>query len=100
MQLQPGKAEEYTRRHDELWPELEDILKVHGVSSYSIHFDERTHVLFAVQMIEDEEKLKLLPQHPIMRKWWDYMSDIMETNEDNSPVLWPLKNVFELKKDR
>ena len=27
-----------------------------------------------------------LPQQPIMKKWWEYMEDIMETNADNSPV--------------
>ena len=27
-------------------------------------------------------------------KWWDDMADIMETNEDNSPVSIDLKNVF------
>ena len=25
-------------------------------------------------------------QHEVMKKWWKYMKDIMETNEDNSPV--------------
>jgi len=46
---------------------------------------------------DDAKKLDALPDQPIMKKWWSYMQDIMETNEDNSPVAIPLKEVFYLK---
>ena len=32
----------------------------------------------------------------VNRKWWAYMADIMETNEDNSPVCHDLTEVFHL----
>ena len=32
----------------------------------------------------------------INRKWWDFMADIMETNEDNSPVSMDLPVLFHL----
>jgi L-rhamnose mutarotase len=35
-----------------------------------------------------------LPETAIVKKWWAYMSDIMETNPDNSPVAIELKEVF------
>ncbi|MES2520228.1 MAG: L-rhamnose mutarotase, partial [Bacteroidota bacterium] len=34
------------------------------------------------------------PTLPIMKKWWAYMADIMDTNPDNSPVSTPLTCVF------
>ena len=37
-----------------------------------------------------------LPANAVMQKWWAYMKDIMECNEDNSPVSIPLKEVFHL----
>ena len=40
--------------------------------------------------------LEDLPKHPAVKKWWNYMKDIMETNEDNSPVSIPLEEVFYL----
>jgi L-rhamnose mutarotase len=46
--------------------------------------------------VESEMLLDLLPQQPIMKKWWAHMKDIMETNLDNSPVSIPLENVFYL----
>jgi len=96
MKLLKGFETEYKKRHDEIWPELEMLLKETGISDYSIFLDEETHILVAYFTIEDEKKLNALPSQPVMRKWWDYMKDIMETNEDNSPVSLPLKEVFYL----
>jgi L-rhamnose mutarotase len=93
MMLRPGSREEYRRRHDMIWPELHALLKAHGVSDYVIYLDEETHILFASQKV-DEEATGDLTQHPVMRRWWAYMADIMETNDDLSPVVVPLEEVF------
>lgn len=97
MKLFPGKTEEYKRRHENLWPELEKLLKQTGIADYSIFLDEETNTLFGTLKIEDENKLDELPKHPVMKKWWAYMKDIMDSNPDNSPVSVPLKDVFYLK---
>jgi L-rhamnose mutarotase len=96
MKLRKGFESEYQKRHDELWPELKRLLKETGISDYSIFLDEETNVLFAYFTIEGSEKLTDLPEKEVMKKWWNYMQDIMETNEDNSPVSLPLKEVFYL----
>ena len=96
MKLFKGSEEEYKRRHDALWPELQQLLKGSGVEEYSIFLDDETNFLFAVLKIQEPIKLEELPQHPVMKKWWAYMKDIMETNENNSPVTIPLKEVFYL----
>ena len=96
MKLFKGKEIEYKKRHDEIWPELSALLKEKGVQEYSIFLDEGTGFLFGSLKISDAKKLDELPSHPIMKKWWAYMKDIMETNDDNSPVSVPLKEVFYL----
>ncbi|HRI80373.1 MAG TPA: L-rhamnose mutarotase [Cyclobacteriaceae bacterium] len=96
MQLKKGFEAEYKKRHDTLWPELEQLLKDTGISDYSIYLDETTLSLFALLSVEDPERLKTLPDEAVMKKWWQYMSDIMETNPDHSPVSTPLKPVFYL----
>ena len=96
MKLHKGFAAEYKRRHDAIWPELQDLLHSTGISNYSIFLDEETNALFATLQIEDEQQLNELPQHPVMQHWWAFMKDIMETNEDNSPVSIPLEDVFYL----
>ena len=96
MHLFPGKQEEYKRRHDQLWPELKDLLKSTGIREYSIFLDEKTNHLFGVLSIDDSLRLDELPKHPVMKKWWTHMADIMESNPDHSPVSIPLKEVFYL----
>ena len=96
MKLYRGQEAEYKRRHDELWPELKQLLKQAGIEDYSIFLDEETNDLFGILKIEDAKQLDELPKHPIMKKWWSYMKDIMETNLDHSPVSIPLKGVFYL----
>jgi L-rhamnose mutarotase len=94
MKLKPGFEKEYQRRHDEIWPELSRELTRAGVYDYSIFLDEETHTLFAVQKLAEDNTADQLPHHPVVRKWWDYMADIMEVNADNSPVSIPLVEVF------
>ena len=96
MKLSKGYEEEYKKRHDALWPELEALLKDTGIKAYSIFLDEETNILFGYLTIDDATKLDSLPDQPVMQKWWAYMKDIMETNEDRSPVNIPLKEVFYL----
>lgn len=96
MKLFRGQEAEYQKRHDTIWPELKSLLKTTGIHSYSIFLDEETDILFGVLDIEDPIKLDELPGHPVMKKWWNYMKDIMETNEDESPVSVRLKEVFYL----
>ncbi len=97
MQLFAGKKEEYKKRHDQLWPELELLLKQTGINNYSIFLDESTNSLFGSLEIDDPKKLDTLPAHPVMQKWWVYMKDIMESNSDNSPLSTPLNEVFYLQ---
>lgn len=96
MQLFRGYEEEYKKRHDELWPELKQLLKESGISDYSIFLDETTNELFGVMRADDPSKLSDLPSTAVMQKWWEFMADIMETNPDHSPVQIPLKEVFYL----
>jgi L-rhamnose mutarotase len=97
MKLFDGSEEEYKKRHDAIWPELKTLLKETGVEDYSIFLDQETNILFGVLKVKDKLKLDELPDHPVMKKWWAYMKDIMESNADNSPVSVPLKEVFYLK---
>ena len=45
MQLNQGETEVYQKRHDEIWPELVDLLHDAGISDYSIFPNEETHIL-------------------------------------------------------
>jgi len=96
MKLKKGFEAEYKKRHDKVWPEVQAALREAGVSDYSIFLDEETLTLFAVQKLADNNTAAALPQHPAIGKWWDYMADIMETHEDNSPKEISLREVFHM----
>jgi len=94
MKLKPGCREEYRRRHSEIWPELVALLKETGVGNYSIFLDEETNILFAYQEQSGESSSQDLGSTEIVKRWWKYMADIMETNPDNSPISIPLDQLF------
>ena len=96
MKLYDGMTEEYEKRHNALWQEMKVMIHAYGGSKYSIFLDEETNTLFGYIELESEEKWGESAETAICRKWWDYMADIMETNEDNSPVSVDLKKVFHL----
>jgi len=95
MKLKPGFKAEYKTRHDAIWPELTALLKENGISDYSIFLDEETDTLFAVQQ-QNGSSSQDLGSTEIVKKWWAYMADIMETNADHSPISIPLEKVFHL----
>ncbi|WP_341318954.1 L-rhamnose mutarotase [Paraburkholderia sp. IMGN_8] len=96
MVLNPGMREEYERRHAQIWPELVDALHNAGVRDYRIFFDEDSHYLFAILTRDTNHRMDELPQLDVMRKWWDYMADIMHTAPDHTPLQQPLELVFHL----
>jgi len=96
MKLRPGTAEEYRKRHDEIWPELAAVIGRAGISDYSIFLDEETLTLFAVQKLADDNCADALPDHPVVKQWWEDMAPLMEVHPDSSPVCGDLKEVFHL----
>ena len=96
MQLHKGCEEEYRRRHASIWPELVALLQAAGIRNYSIYLEEGTLKLFAILQIDDAAALDGLAAQPVMRRWWEYMKDLMDTNPDGSPVVVSLKEMFNL----
>jgi L-rhamnose mutarotase len=96
MSVNAGMEEEYERRHSPIWPELEAVLKGHGVLNYSIFLDRETRQLFGYAEIEDEERWSAIAETPICKRWWASMREIMPSNSDNSPVSRELREVFHI----
>jgi L-rhamnose mutarotase len=97
MKLTSGNIVEYKKRHDEIWPELVELLSNAGISDYSIFYDEETQILFGYLKLTDDHTSSDLPKHPIMQKWWDYMNDgIMAYDDNNIPIVHDLKEVFHM----
>lgn len=96
MRVDPARHDEYARRHNPIWRELEDTLVAHGVHSYSIFLDSETSDLFAYVEVEDEARWAAVASTEVCQRWWQYMREIMPSNADNSPISHPLTQVFQL----
>ena len=97
MTLNPGMAAEYKKRHDEIFPELVELLHAAGVKDYSIHLDAETNTLFGVLWRRRDHTMDELPQTEVMQRWWAHMADIMATNERNEPLSTDLVPMFWMK---
>ena len=92
-----GKLEEYRRRHDEIWPEMVELLKEAGICNYTIwnvgdelfgYYECEKGVAFAAAMQSAS---------PVVARWNEYMKDVMEMERDPVTGAQPrLVKVFEL----
>jgi L-rhamnose mutarotase len=96
MQVNPDRQEEYCRRHNPIWPELQAVLKSHGVHNYSIFLEPAASQLFAYVELEDEARWVRVAETAVCRKWWAHMREIMPSNPDNGPLSKDLEEVFHI----
>lgn len=96
--MNPNGHAEYARRHQSIWPELEETLLAHGVRTYSIYLDPATSDLFVYAEIDSEEQWAAIAHTPVCRRWWRHMRELMPSNPDDSPVTRDLQEVFHIER--
>jgi L-rhamnose mutarotase len=99
MSVEPDHQPEYIRRHNPIWRDLEEVLRQHGVQTYSIFLDPETSDLFAYAEIESEERWAAIAATDVCRRWWRTMRELMPSNADGSPVSRDLREVFRLRRE-
>jgi L-rhamnose mutarotase len=100
MSVNADRHDEYTRRHNPIWRELEETFREHGVISYSIFLDSQTSELFGYAEIEDEERWDAIAATDVCQRWWHHMRDVMPCGPDNRPLTRTLHEVFHIDGDR
>ena len=91
LEVRPGYEEEYDKRHDEIWPEMVQMLKESGVSNYSIFRHGLT--LFGYFETNDlEQTIARINQSEINRKWGEYMAPIMKIEIDPEGIMDIIRN--------
>ena len=98
MSVHPDRHDEYARRHQPIWRELEETLVAHGVRSYSIYLDPQTSEVFAYAEIESEERWRAIASTEVCQRWWRHMAEVMPSNPDHSPVARDLREVFHIER--
>lgn len=93
--LLPGKRDEYVRRHDEIWPELTQVLNDAGIHNYTIwragdelfgYYEAENGVAFAQ---------KTQAQSPVVARWNAFMKDVMVMDIDPATgTIYRMEQVF------
>ena len=93
LEVRPGYEDEYKKRHEEIWPEMVDMLRNAGVRNYSIFRHGLT--LFGYFETDDlEQTIAAINASDENRRWGEYMTPIMKIEIDsqkNFPFLLPLQ---------
>ena len=98
IQVKPGMAAEYERRHNPIWPELASELKRHGVGRYSIFLREDTGELYGSFEVADENLFAHLAESEVCHRWWRHMTEVLVCEQPDSPKAKEtmLREVFHL----
>ena len=75
MSVHAGADTECHKRHNPIWPELEKVLKGHGVLNYSIFLLPETHQLFGYAEIESEEQWAPVALREACQGCWQHMGE-------------------------
>lgn len=96
--IKDGCLEEYQRRHDEIWPEMLEVLREAGITNYTIwnvgnelfgYYECKNGVSFAANIQAQSE---------VVTKWDKYMTDVMTMEMDPITGAQPLlRKVFEME---
>ena len=95
LEVRPGYEEEYKKRHDELWPEMKEMIREAGLRNYNIFRHGLT--LFGYFETDDLQKsIDHIGNSEINKKWGEYMTPIMKIDVDtniNFPFLLANLNI-------
>lgn len=91
----PEKKIAYEERLKNMWPGLKALLEDHSIHKYSIFLDQETSNVFVYVEVRDEDHLDQLVEDPLVKKWWEHLSDLMFTDPDGTPMRHELKNLFD-----
>lgn len=79
--VMPGKLAEYKRRHDEIWPEMTQVLNDAGIRNYTI-WNIRNELFGYYECDDIEYALRVQAESPVVARWDESMKGIMYMDAD------------------
>ena len=98
--VRPGRAEDYDRRHAEIWPELDALLREAGVTSYTIY--RWGEIVFSHMEVEDYDALvQRFGSDPVAQRWEEEFSELLVYPDADPDTGWPerLREVWDLGRE-
>ena len=77
----PGKLDEYIRRHDEIWPEMTEVLNQTVIHNYTI-WNLRDELFGYYECDDLDYALRIQAESPVVARWIKSMEGIMVMDGD------------------
>lgn len=95
MNLIEGQEAEYQRRHDEIWPEMEEALRRCGYTDYSLHRRGTLVVGVATMVPDAATAMARMAAEPVNDRWNASFEGILVANATGGygsdlPQVWRL----------
>lgn len=94
MQLTPGSAEEYRRRHEAPWPELLVAIRHAGVRTFTIYGAGED--LFVHSELDEPGAWERAWATDVHARWGAALAPLMAVGRDGSPRAGALQEIFHL----
>ena len=78
----PGKLEEYIYRHDNIWPEMKEVLAAAGIRNYTI-WNVGNELFGYYECDEGERAPQSQAAAEVSARWNEYMKDCMYVELDS-----------------
>lgn len=96
FEIEPGAAAEYARRHEEVWPELVDVLTTSGARNYTL-FRRGTQVIAYLECHPDRDTVfARIGASEVNTRWSAYFQDIIVALTDEDGELFWAEEVWHL----
>ena len=92
--VREGMLEEYIKRHDEIWPEMKEMLHAAGIRNYTI-WNVGNELFGYYECDSIAEAGRIQAESEVNARWDQYMKDVMIAEKDPVTGAQPLmKQVF------
>lgn len=92
-----GRLEEYKKRHDEIWPEMVEMMKNAGISNYTI-WNNGNELIGYYEMEDLEKKQRVYAQYAdTLARWNESMEGLMSMDTDAEGNKLSYSSVFFLE---
>ncbi len=98
FKIRPEMKAEYKKVHDEIWPELADVIRDSGLKNYSIFFRKDGTLFAYVESDDFKGAMEQLGKTEVNERWQKYM-DKFFVKEDPTvlgPEIEMIEEVFHL----
>jgi L-rhamnose mutarotase len=98
LKVRADKMDEYRRRHQQVWPEMLDALRVTGWHNYSLFLRPDGLLIGYLETPDFEQARAGMQGHPVNARWQAEMAPFFESL-DQGPAdtsMAPLQEVFHL----